>query len=64
MLTEKLQTNPELIPLNKEISTLLDELIDRKWGSVHISISCQNGRLKTLKVSNESIITFKNDTLT
>jgi hypothetical protein len=64
MLTDKLASNPELIPINKAISETLDSLIERGWGSVNVAISCQNGRLKTLKISDETIITFKNDTLT
>lgn len=64
MLTEKLETNPELIPINKAIADSLDALIDKGWGSVSITISCQNGRLKTVRLSDETIITFKNDMLT
>lgn len=64
MLTDKLVSNPELIPINKTIAEALDALIERKWGTVQFIFSCQNGRIKTMKVIDEKIETFKNDTLT
>ena len=60
-ITDKLSTNPELVQLNVQIANLLEALIDRKWGSVTMTISCQNGRIKTLKVIDEAIFTFKNE---
>jgi hypothetical protein len=61
MINEKVPTNPELVQLNILVGEALDKLIDRKWGTVQIIVSCQNGRIKTVKFVDEIIQTFKND---
>lgn len=60
-IKDRLSTNPELIEANTLVGNSLNDLIERKWGSVTMIFSCQNGRIKTIKVNDEKIYTFKND---
>lgn len=60
-IEDKVSTNPEISQASQIVGEALVDLIDRKWGNVVISFSCQNGRIKTLKVNDERIYTFKND---
>jgi proline racemase len=61
MINEKVPTNPELVQINILVGEALDALIERKWGSVKIDFSCQNGRIKTVKVTDDKVFTFKNE---
>lgn len=54
-ITEKLKTNPELIEANLIIGDALNELIERKWGSIAIVFTAQNGKITTVKKNEETI---------
>jgi len=54
-IQDKLKTNPELIQANRLVAESLDKLIDRRWGTVTLIFSAQNGKIATMKVSEESI---------
>lgn len=60
MINEKVPSNPELVELNILVGEALDRLLDRKWGTVTMIVSCQNGRIKTLKVIDDQIYVLKN----
>ena len=54
-IKEKLATNPELIEANTLVGNALGDLIDRKWGSVTMTFSAQNGKITTIKINDEKI---------
>lgn len=56
-ITEKLHSNPELIEANVIVGNALNELIERKWGSVMLAFTVQNGKITTVKMNEEK--TFK-----
>ena len=54
-IQNKLGSNPELIQANRLVAEALDQLIDRRWGSVTIAFSAQNGKISTIKINEEKI---------
>lgn len=60
-IQDKLKTNPELIDINNKVANALDNLIERKWGTVIITFSCQSGRIKTYKINDEQVFVYKNE---
>lgn len=60
-IKERVPTNPELIEANLLVGDALDRLIERKWGSVSMTFSAQDGRIATMKINDEKVYTFKKE---
>ena len=60
-IDERLVTNPELLEANRLVGDVLNDLIDRRWGTVTMSFSAQNGHIVTMRINEERVLRLSPD---
>lgn len=54
-IQDKIKSNPELIQANTLVANALNDLLERRWGTVTIVFSAQNGKIATVKIIDDKI---------